>query len=45
MFIQFGKGLGLYDADMEDVGQATEIAGIIPTGKAPGCLFLLRLAG
>ena len=29
-----GKGLSLYGADMEDVGQATEIAGLIPTGKA-----------
>jgi len=29
-----GKGLSLYGANMEDVNQAVEIAGLIPTGKA-----------
>lgn len=29
-----GKGLSLYGANMEDVGQAIEIASLIPTGKA-----------
>lgn len=29
-----GKGLSLYGADMSDVEQALEVAGLIPTGKA-----------
>jgi len=29
-----GKGLSLYGANMEDVGQAIEVASLIPTGKA-----------
>jgi hypothetical protein len=34
-----GKGLSLYGADMEDVEQALEVAGIIPTGKVASIPF------
>ena len=40
-----GKGLSLYGADMEDVGQAAEIAGLIPGGKGVGATFKVAEKG
>ena len=40
-----GKGLSLYGSDLEDVGQAAEIAGFIPGGKGVGATFKVAEKG
>lgn len=40
-----GKGLSLYGSDLEDVGQAAEIAGLIPGGKGVGATFKVAEKG